>query len=99
MWGHGAEQVPRVGSGDGQVQGGHAQHGRSLCEMAIVVVFVLISTSRQNFPFLPCHKTNRMHQGLSQITYVTDFMLCHVFDSYKKSVLLGHQVGTTGSVF
>lgn len=44
-------------------------------------------------------QTNRMHHGLSQITYVTDFMLCHVFDSYRKSVLLGHGVGTTGSVF
>ena len=29
-----------------------------------------------------------MHHGLSQITYVTDFMLCHVSDSYKKSVLV-----------
>ena len=40
-----------------------------------------------------------MHHGLSQMSYVTDFMPCHVSDSYKKSVLLGHCVGTTGRMF
>ena len=54
-WGHRAEQVPQVSSGDGKELGGHTQVGPSL-RRPISFVFVLVSTLRQKFPLLPCRK-------------------------------------------
>lgn len=54
-WGHGAEQVRHVGSGDSKVLGGRLRV-RPLHEMAVIVWLWFNIHPEAKISILPCHK-------------------------------------------